>query len=214
MSDEFWSIHRSIRNTFCLHFSTAEVNCSLLNHPTLQGPVHSPGSRTSGPQQSLSCQYPTDWWMSVGRHQLGLTCCPASPPAWGRCGWWAPGCGLVSGPPADSVCSAAPGCGAPAAPPDDGCDARSCPVSLGDGRPDAAAAGSPPESAGGGLYLQEEEEEHEEKKPSITTNEQPRRHSPLFTSSLPPATASFSCSIFILQDMIFHFWEETAVSVR
>lgn len=31
------------------------------------------------------------------------------------------------------------------------------------------------------------------------------RHSPLVTSSLLPATASFSCSIFILHDMIFHF---------
>lgn len=39
------------------------------------------------------------------------------------------------------------------------------------------------------------------------TNHSPETDSPLFTSSLPMATASFSCSIFILHNMIFHFWE-------
>lgn len=83
-----------------------------------------------------------------------LTCCPASPPVWGRYAWWAPGCVHASELPADSVCSAAPCCVSPAALPDDGCDARFYPVSPGDVQPDAAAAGSPPESAGAAPYLQ------------------------------------------------------------
>lgn len=133
------------------------------------------------------------------------TCCPVSPPAWGRCVRSAPGCAPSSGRQVGSDDSGARGAGAPAGRLDDGCDARSCPVSPGGVRRGAAAAGPPPGSEGGGVCLQGEQVEvtgasADRSRCQLTHN------SPLFTSSLPQATASFSCSIFILHDISFHLW--------
>lgn len=82
-----------------------------------------------------------------------LTCCPVSPPVWGRCEQWAPGCVPCGPQPGDLDDPAAPCPSSPAVLPAAGCASLSCPSSPGGGWPAAAASGSPPGSEAAGPYL-------------------------------------------------------------